>query len=106
MSDIRSEDKTNFFEVPGNTRVALRSIGMAPHTTTTATGRAQDTEALWTVHEASAFLRLSRKTVYRKAAEGTMPYTKIGGSLRFVPSDVRGWATGDMAAVTPSKARG
>jgi excisionase family DNA binding protein len=100
------DDKANLFEVSENTRAALRSIGMAPHTTTKATGRAQEFEALWTVHEASAFLRLSRKTVYRKAAEGTMPSTKIGGSLRFVPSDVRGWATGDMAAVSPSKARG
>ena len=70
---------------------------MATHTNPKTSGHAQEVEALWTVHEASAVLRISKKTVYRMAEEGTMPSCKVGGSRRFVPSHVRAWVTDDAS---------
>ena len=37
---------------------------------------------LMTVHEAAAALRVSEATIYRWAAAGTLPSTKIGGTVR------------------------
>ena len=77
---------------------------MATHTTPKTNGHAQEVEALWTVHEASAFLRISKKTVYRMAEEGTMPSCKVGGSRRFIPSHLRAWVTDDASVKLQARA--
>ncbi|MBM7117651.1 helix-turn-helix domain-containing protein [Archangium primigenium] len=49
------------------------------------------TDAAWTVDEASRFLGIKPKTLYRKAAEGTVPSFKVGGALRFSPARLAEW---------------
>ena len=46
-------------------------------------------DALWTVREAAAFLRLGRNTVYEWAASGKLPSLRLGSRIRFQPS----WAS-------------
>ena len=48
-------------------------------------------EALWTVREAAAFLRLGRNTVYEWAASGKLPSLRLGSRIRFLPSALRRW---------------
>ena len=48
-------------------------------------------EALWTVREAAAFLRLGRNTVYDWAASGKLPSLRLGSRIRFLPSALRRW---------------
>ncbi len=52
------------------------------------------TEALWDVNDVAAYLKASRSWVYQRATSGLLPYVKIGGLLRFVPSAIRAWALG------------
>ena len=48
-------------------------------------------EALWTVREAAAFLKLGRNTVYEWAASGKLPSVRLGSRSRFLPSALRRW---------------
>jgi len=48
-------------------------------------------EALWTVREAAAFLRLGRNTVYEWAASGKLPSLRLGSRVQFLPSALRRW---------------
>jgi len=48
-------------------------------------------EALWTVRETAAFLRLGRNTVYEWAASGRLPSLRLGSRIRFQPSALRRW---------------
>jgi len=49
-------------------------------------------EALMTVKDVAAYFKVSRSWVYQHAASGQLPYRKIGGNLRFIPSEIREWA--------------
>jgi excisionase family DNA binding protein len=49
--------------------------------------------ALWTAQEVAAFLRLNEQTVRRMAARGDLPCVRVGGGLRFVPSDITRWVS-------------
>ncbi len=40
-------------------------------------------DAILTVREVSAYLKLSESTVYRLAQEGSLPGRKLGGAWRF-----------------------
>ncbi len=53
-----------------------------------------NSEALWDVNDVAAYLKASRSWVYQRATAGLLPYVKIGGLLRFVPSAIRDWALG------------
>lgn len=44
-----------------------------------------------TLPEVAQYLRLSEKTAYRLAADGTLPGFKIGGSWRFRKADIDAW---------------
>ena len=48
-------------------------------------------EPLWTVQEAARFLSVSTKTVRAWQYTHCMPFLKIGGTVRFVPADIRSW---------------
>ena len=50
-----------------------------------------DSEPLWTVREAAAFLRLGRNTVYEWAAAGKLPSLRLGSRVRFEPAALRRW---------------
>lgn len=50
----------------------------------------QDDEIL-TVDEVAAFLKAGKRTVYRLAANGTLPAFKLGGTWRFRKTDLNAW---------------
>jgi excisionase family DNA binding protein len=52
-------------------------------------------EALWTVAEVAAFLKVSRSFVYQACAAKTLPHVRIGASLRFDPATLRAWVRGE-----------
>jgi predicted DNA-binding transcriptional regulator AlpA len=59
--------------------------------------RSSDTPAvllapLWTVHDVSAFLRVSVQTLYAwRSRRIGPPARRLGKHLRYVPSDVEAW---------------
>lgn len=44
-----------------------------------------------TIRELAAYLKMAEKTLYRLAAEGTVPGFKVGGSWRFRKSEIDKW---------------
>ena len=59
------------------------------HTSTVTLPLPQDDA--WDVKRAAPFLGVSVKTLYRMAAEGTVPHFKLGGALRFSPTRLAEW---------------
>jgi excisionase family DNA binding protein len=43
------------------------------------------------VDEVAAFLKAGKRTVYRLAANGTIPAFKLGGTWRFRRTDLNAW---------------
>jgi excisionase family DNA binding protein len=43
---------------------------------------------LWTCDDVARYLRVSTRTLRRRAADGTIPAVRIGGALRFEPEAV------------------
>ncbi|MCB8924082.1 MAG: helix-turn-helix domain-containing protein [Ardenticatenaceae bacterium] len=50
-----------------------------------------DEDAVMTVKEVSAYLRLAESTVYKLAQEGQLPGRKVGGAWRFSRKGIEGW---------------
>ncbi len=50
----------------------------------------QESEMM-TLRELSAYLRIPEKTLYRYAAEGTVPGFKVGATWRFRKSEIDKW---------------
>ncbi len=48
-------------------------------------------DSAWTVSQAAAFLGIGTSTLYKKAADGTVPSFKVGGALRFSPKKLTEW---------------
>jgi len=48
-------------------------------------------DAVMTVKEVSAYLRLAESTVYKLAQEGQLPGRKVGGAWRFSRKGIEGW---------------
>lgn len=53
------------------------------------------TDEVLTLREAAAFLKLSETTLRRLVAAGEVPSTKVGGSLRFLKSELIATVRGD-----------
>ena len=51
-------------------------------------------EEAWTVKDVARYLRLSEQTVYTMTASKSIPFFKIGGSVRFDPPEVVAWRKG------------
>ncbi|MFN8818983.1 MAG: helix-turn-helix domain-containing protein [Holosporaceae bacterium] len=49
-----------------------------------------DTDIM-TIREVAEYLKLTEKTTYRLAAEGSVPGFKVGGSWRFRRSEIERW---------------
>lgn len=47
---------------------------------------------LWDAREAANFLKVSRSWIYARVERDKMPYIRVGGLIRFVPSQLRDWA--------------
>lgn len=50
-------------------------------------------ESLWTAGDVADFLSISERTVRAWQLDHKLPHLKIGGTVRFVPSEVRTWAS-------------
>lgn len=44
-----------------------------------------------TIRELAAYLKMAEKTLYRLAAEGSVPGFKVGGSWRFRKTEIDKW---------------
>ena len=51
-----------------------------------------------TVEELSQILQLSPKTIYQYTSNHTLPYVKIGSSVRFDIDDIKVWIDGKKVA--------
>ncbi len=49
-----------------------------------------DTDIM-TIREVAEYLKVTEKTTYRLAAEGSVPGFKVGGSWRFRRSEIERW---------------
>lgn len=55
-----------------------------------------------TLPEVAEYLRLTEKTTYRLAADGTLPGFKVGGSWRFRQIDIDAWIEAKKAEAKQS----
>ena len=53
--------------------------------------RLKSIERALTVSELAALLSMSQRTIYQHAAAGRIPALRIGGAVRFDPSEVAKW---------------
>lgn len=54
-------------------------------------GSVQADDQLLTIHEACAYLKLARQTIYNMVNRGDIPYLKAGKALRFRKSALDAW---------------
>lgn len=50
-------------------------------------------DEILTIDEVAAYLKTSKRTVYRLAASGKLPAFKLGGTWRFRKEDLNQWIT-------------
>lgn len=55
-----------------------------------------------TIREVSVYLKITEKTAYRLAAEGSIPGFKVGGAWRFRKSEIDKWIIGQETNTTKS----
>jgi excisionase family DNA binding protein len=60
----------------------------------------QDDEIL-KVDEVATFLKAGKRTVYRLAANGTIPAFKLGGTWRFRRTDLNAWIQSQTVVSDP-----
>jgi excisionase family DNA binding protein len=48
-------------------------------------------EPLWTVADVLAFTRMRRTWLYERIARNELPHYRLGGAVRFNPSEIRAW---------------
>ena len=48
-------------------------------------------ETLLKVEDVAALIQISAKTIYRYVENGKIPFCKIGGFVRFKPSEIEKW---------------
>jgi predicted DNA-binding transcriptional regulator AlpA len=54
-------------------------------------------EALWTVSDVLAFTRMRRTWLYERLARNEVPDYRLGGAVRFSPSEIRAWVEQNRA---------
>ena len=50
-----------------------------------------DESEILTVEEAASLLKMSKKAIYHRVDRKTIPHVRLGGSLRFLRSDLDAW---------------
>lgn len=50
-----------------------------------------ENDEILTAKEAAEYLKISLQTIYQLKAAGKVPFKKIGGSLRFLKSELYNW---------------
>lgn len=71
------------FAIPDSSRIFSRQY-------TISAGTRMDTDVM-TIREVAEYLKLTEKTAYRLAADGTLPGFKVGGAWRFRRRDIDAW---------------
>lgn len=51
----------------------------------------REDEQLWKIDDLAAYLNLSKVNAYAIYRRIGIPFTKVGGALRFQPSEVKRW---------------
>ena len=51
-------------------------------------------ERLWTCDDVAAYLQMSTHTVRNWQRDKKIPFRKVNGLVRFIPTEIRAWATG------------
>jgi len=51
---------------------------------------------IMTLEEVAAYLRVTKRTLYRLAQEGVLPAFKLGGTWRFRREELNQWITENM----------
>jgi hypothetical protein len=60
---------------------------------------------LWDVADAARFLKMSASWVYKRVEKGDLPCLRVHGwALRFLPAQLRAWATTQQARRRPRRA--
>lgn len=76
-----------------------RSAG--PHRTTTKVAGGQSrSDAVFTIDDLVAYLKLPKSTVYKLAQEGKIPGQKVGRHWRFLKTTIDDWLRGTATAMT------
>lgn len=55
---------------------------------------------LYNVDEMAEFLRVSRQTVYRRVADGTLPHIRTGRRIQFEADAIEKWINDSIKRVT------
>jgi excisionase family DNA binding protein len=63
-------------------------------------------DEILTVDEVATFLKAGKRTVYRLAANGTIPAFKLGGTWRFRREDLNAWIKSRTVYAVSEKAKG
>lgn len=58
-----------------------------------------------TANEAAALLGISRRSVYRHAADGLIPSVRIGGVVRFPAAELESWLRKRTRPAAPERPR-
>jgi predicted DNA-binding transcriptional regulator AlpA len=59
-------------------------------------------EPLWTAVDVARFLQVSRSWVYARCEAGLLPCLRVGGLVRFVPQQIREFASAGAAPAAPA----
>ncbi|MGI0615139.1 helix-turn-helix domain-containing protein [Pseudomonas aeruginosa] len=51
-------------------------------------------QAIFTLDELAAYLKVGKRTLYRLASHGEIPVFKVGGTWRFRQSEIERWING------------
>ncbi len=57
-------------------------------------------DEILTIDEVAAYLKASKRTVYRLTASGKLPAFKLGGTWRFRQSDLKQWIASSISKTT------
>lgn len=62
------------------------------------------TETVLTLRDVADLLKLSEKSIYRRAQRGEIPAFKVGGTWRFRRMDIDSWIAAQIPTRKPRKA--
>lgn len=74
-----------------NTQVYSGTVTKRDATLIHVTPMDSNAERLMTVEEAAEYLRLAEGTIKNRVSDGTIPYLKAGGLVRFRRSELDAW---------------
>ncbi len=62
------------------------------------------TESVLTLREVASLLKVSEKSIYRRAQRGEIPAFKVGGTWRFRHRDIDSWIAAQLPTRKPRRA--